>query len=176
MTGKIFSSSPKPRIAFLPGNYKTVADAWSHGLNEKYWRHGLVFNQGNGHNVTRNRVRERLSFIACRLLRNIFGNRYRDKGDVRFLGVEEGSKKSYNQHYHVLMAIDGDHGWDVRRVQQEIKTIDAMFLISHGWYGEKPAEIECGWELGNRYHSYTTKMLQRLLRTPSREDADWFLC
>ena len=46
----------------------------SQGFNEEFWRHGLVFNQGNEMNVTEYRVQERLRFITSRLLRKLYGN------------------------------------------------------------------------------------------------------
>ena len=169
-------NSPSLKSPFHPGRFvigeqaktipfASVEDAWSHGLNEHAWRHGLVFNAGNEMNVTPDRCRERLWFIGAQLLRKMFGNQYRKRGGVTFLAAQEGSRKSYNQHFHVLMMIDGNHGWDDERVAQEIKQIDSQFL----WRDEKPVKIDYDWQKENRYHSYTTKLLQR----PS--DTDWFM-
>src|SRR5262249_31096552 len=71
-------------LAFHNHQYRSVRDAWERGFNEMHWRLGLVFNLGNGMNVSENRVRERLRFIASKLLRTMYGNRYRGKATVRF--------------------------------------------------------------------------------------------
>jgi hypothetical protein len=63
----------------------------------KDWRWGLVFNQGNGMNVTEERVRERLRTIAGRLLRKMYGNHYRSRGNVRFIVFQHGSPKRHNR-------------------------------------------------------------------------------
>ena|SRR6476646_1476379 len=71
--------------AFYEQSYSSVADALSFGLNEQFWRWGLVFSQGNDWNVSENRVCERLRNIRSNLLREIFGNRHRGKGGIQFL-------------------------------------------------------------------------------------------
>jgi hypothetical protein len=89
------------KTAFHPGHYQNVKEAWSQAINENYWRHGLVISQGNEMNVSAERCRERLKFIASRLLRAMYGNKYRRKGHkVHFIVAGEGSKESYNLHYH----------------------------------------------------------------------------
>jgi hypothetical protein len=69
--------------AFHDRQYRSFKDACEHGFNESFWRWGLVFNQGNDMNVSADRVKARLRFIASKLLRKIYGNRHRDKATVR---------------------------------------------------------------------------------------------
>jgi hypothetical protein len=121
------NSAPEP---FHPGNYQTVKKAWAESINPNYWRHGLVINQGNGMNVSIERCQSRLKFIAYRLLRMIFGNKYKHKGNVKFIVAGEGSKKSYNTHYHVLMAVEGDHGWSGFRIKM---TVRAFIQVPVAW-------------------------------------------
>ena len=98
--------------AFHDKRYTSIKHAWECGLNEHFWRWGLVFNQGNEMNVTEHRVKDRLRVVASRLLRKIYGNRYRDKAKVRFLAFRHGVAESFNEHYHALMAIEGEpHEW-----------------------------------------------------------------
>jgi hypothetical protein len=155
---------------FHSENYKNLSDAWSHSLNENYWRHGIVINQGNLMNVSAERCRVRLNVIAGRLLREMFGNKYRQKGcKVHFLMASEGSKQSYNSHHHVLMAIVGDHSWSDWKIKMFVNSIDFLFCWTNGgWRGEKPCHVDYGWKEGNRYHSYSTKSIQR-------GSADWML-
>jgi hypothetical protein len=145
--------------AFYQKQYSSVFHAFSYGLNEQCWRWGLVFNQGNDWSVSQNRVQERLRYIRSNLLRAIFGNRYRGKGSIRFLVFKHGSLESFNQHWHVLMAIDGDRpDWDDLRVEMKIYNIVAQFIRSAK--SEKLVHIDREWREGNRYHSYVSRYAQ----------------
>jgi hypothetical protein len=148
--------------------FRSFKDAWEHGFNESFWRWGLVFNQGNDMNVSADRVKARLRFISSRLLRKIYGNRHRDKATVRFIVFEHGASKSFNRHYHVLMAIDGDPSdWSDFRIAMTIRAIDQEFVKQHSW--EKPAHVDWDWQKGNRYHSYTSRF------AVNRLDSEWFI-
>ncbi len=156
--------------AFLKQKYSSPKDVWKRGLNQEYWRWGLVFSQGHCMNVTEERVRERLRTISGRLLRKIYGNHYRARGRVRFLGFQHGVAKQHNQHFHVLMAIEGEaHGWLDWRVALQVQSIDR--LARTGAWNEKPVHIDFKWRNGNRYHSYTSRFLQFRNGT----DVNWFV-
>ena len=153
---------------FHPGRFVSIEDAWSQSINEDYWRHGLIISQGNGMNVSADRCRERLKFIASRLLRAIYGNKYKRLGHkVQFIVVaEEGWKKSHNTHqyhlhHHILMSVTGDHGWNDFDIRSAILKIDELFLKTHGWDWEKRIQVDCNWKKTNRYHSYSTDTIQR---------------
>jgi hypothetical protein len=108
--------------AFHPNRYSSVSEAFHYGLNEQFWRWGLVFSQGNELNVSANRVKERSRYMASKLLRRIYGNRYRDKALIRFLVFQHGSSESFNEHYHALMGFCGkQHNWsDFRGLPSQI--------------------------------------------------------
>jgi hypothetical protein len=143
-------------IAFYQKPYSSVAGALSSGFNEQVWRWGLVFNQGNDWSVSENRVRERLSNIRSNLLRTIFGNRHRGKGGVRFFAFKHGSLNSFDQHWHVLMAIEGSHSdWNDLRIAMKVQDIDGEFIRPHKW--EKLVQVDWKWREGNRYHSYVSR-------------------
>jgi hypothetical protein len=156
--------------AFLPGKYSCPEDVWKSGLNPNYWRWGLVFNQGNGMNVTEERIRERLRIIAARLLKKIYGNHYRDRGRVRFMAFQHGSEERYDQHFHVLMAIEGErHGWPDWRIALQVQSIDR--LSRSGAWNEKPVHVDFRWRNGNRYHSYDSRFLQ----SRNGAEVNWFV-
>jgi hypothetical protein len=145
--------------AFYRKRYSSVADAWSSGLTERFWRWGLVFNQGNQWSVSENRVRERLRYIRSNLLRAIFGNRHRGKGSIRFLVFKHGSLKSFDQHWHVLMAIEGTRpDWGDFRVAFKVGDIDRLFIRSAK--SEKLVFVDWEWQESNRYHSYVSRYVQ----------------
>ena len=129
--------------AFYHKPYASGADALSSGLNAQVWRWGLVFNQGNDWNVSENRVCERL----------------RGKGSIRFLVFKHGDLKSFNQHWHVLMAIDGSRpDWDDFRVEMKTLDIDREFIRPAK--SEKLVHVDREWREGNRYHSYVSRYAQ----------------
>lgn len=145
--------------AFHHRHYPSVAGAWSSGLNEQVWRWGLVFNQGNDWSVSENRVRERLRNIRSKLLRAIFGNRHRGKGSICFLVFKHGSLTSFDQHWHALMAIDGNRrNWGDFRVAFKVRDIDRQFIASAK--SEKLVHVDWEWREGNRYHSYVSRYVQ----------------
>jgi hypothetical protein len=143
-------------------HYTSVKDAWQNGLNPEYWRHGLVFSQGNEMNVTEHRVKDRLQFIRKRLLRAMFGNRYRDteQYDIHLIQVREGYSQSFNQHFHVLLHVEGRHNWSDFRIAAKVRFLDILFLKDHGWEDEKPVHVDYDWKHGNHYHAYTTKSIR----------------
>ena len=155
--------------AFLPGKYSRPEDVRKEGLNPEYWRWGLVFNQGNGMNVTEDRVRERLGIIAPRLLRKMYGNHWRGRGHVQFIVCQHGSKQGYDQHFHALMAIVGEpNGWSDFRVAMQVQAIDQRARAA---WNEKLVHIDWNWKYNNRYHSYTSRFLQ----FRGGDDANWFI-
>ncbi len=120
-------------------------------------------------NMSEERVRERLHVISTRLLRKVFGNHWRGKGRVRFLVFQHGSIERHDQHFHVLMAIEGDpHDRTDSDIATQIEHIDRL---NRSAWDEKLVHVDCEWHKGNRYPSYSSRFLQ--LR--GGEDANWFL-
>jgi hypothetical protein len=118
------TSNDLKRGAFQPGKYATVADAWRH-LDEEYWRIGLTINLGNGMNVSGEEAKRRLNYIRLHLLRAMFGNNFRrQNAKINFLVFGQGSRLCFNQHYHALMAIEGDHNWSDQRIATVISGIE----------------------------------------------------
>src|SRR3984957_21254315 len=94
------------QAAFLDYKGTTVADVWRHAPNPKYWRHGITISQGLGWSVSEAEATRRLNYIRVRLLKAMFGNNFRRKGaKIKFLVYEQGSRATFNQHHHALMAI-----------------------------------------------------------------------
>jgi hypothetical protein len=119
-------------------------------------------------NVSEDRLKERLRFIASKLLRKIYGNRYRGKAKVRFAVFQHGHRKSFNQHYHVLMAIEGEpNDWSDFRIATAIRRIDQELVKGHRW--EKPVHVDWNWQKGNRYHAYGSRF------AVNRFDGEWFI-
>jgi hypothetical protein len=155
--------NPTPKRAW------TVEEAWQHGLNENFWRWGLVFNQGNDMNVSRERVKDRLNFILSRLLRKMYGNRFRDKAVARAIIFEHGASASFNRHYHALVGIEAKQvPWSDFRVRLAIAKLDSEFV--RGSRSEKIVHVDSGWEKGNRYHSYVSRYVQN-----HNGRGDWFV-
>jgi hypothetical protein len=154
--------------AFHSHQYRSVRDAWERGFNEEFWRWGLVFNQGNEMNVSEDRVKERLRYIKSKLLREIYGNRYRGRARVWFAVFQHGVRQSFDQHYHALMAIDGESNeWSDSRIAMTIRRIDHELVRGHRW--EKPVHVDCDWYKGNRYHRYVSRF------AANRLDGEWFI-
>ena len=85
----------------------------------------------------------------------MFGNNFRRKGaEIKFLVFEQGSRATFNQHYHALMAIEGDHNWSDERIAQAIMEIDRNRSKRH-W--EKDVHVDFDWIEGNRFHSYVAR-------------------
>jgi len=156
-------------VAFHQHRYFSVKEALRHSWDERVWRWGLTFNQGNRMNVSEERARERLRVIAGRLLFKMYGKYYRKKARVRFFVFTHGSKEAHNQHFHALMAIIGeDHQWPDWRIAQTIQSIDLLFICENRW--EKPVHVDFDWKKGNRYHSYVGRFTQN---APCADD--WFV-
>jgi hypothetical protein len=82
----------------------SISDAWQHGLNPEYWRHGITISQGLGWSVSEAEAIRRLNYIRVHLLKAMFGNNFRREGaKVKFLVFEQGSRATFDQHYHALM-------------------------------------------------------------------------
>jgi hypothetical protein len=107
--------------------FKTTSEVFREGLNEEYWAWGLVLSQGNAMDISIERARERLLVIKVRLLKRIFGNKWRDKGELHFIVFQHGSRNSADRHFHILMGIEGDHDWSSLRIASEIQSIDEQF-------------------------------------------------
>jgi hypothetical protein len=138
--------------------YGSVAEAFKYGFNPEFWRFGLVFNLGNGMNVSKYRVQERLRYMSGRLLRQIYGNKYRDKAKIRFFGFAHGSPKAFDEHYHVLMGFEGiPNNWSDFRIHFKLRDLDAKIKKQH----EKLVWVDYDWTNGNRYHSYVSRFEQR---------------
>jgi hypothetical protein len=145
--------------AFLPGKYKTVREFWDGGLNPDFWTHGIVISQGNGMSVSPRQAAQRLNSIGRPLLREIFGNHWRDKANITFLVFQHGGYETYNQHFHALIHIDGEHNWSNFRIAMRIKSIDFMrhMLPEEAAAWEKKLHVDWNWTNENRYHGYVSR-------------------
>jgi hypothetical protein len=110
--------------AFCDSKSASIADVWRYGLNPEYWRHGITINQGLGWSVSEVEATKRLNYIRVRLGKALFGNNFRKRAKFTFLMFKQGSREGFNQHYHVLMAVRGDHNWsDEQIAEQSVKLI-----------------------------------------------------
>jgi hypothetical protein len=143
---------------FFEGRYKSIRDCFSKAFNPNFWRHGLVISQGNDWNVSYHRAKNRLKFVGQRLLRAIFGNRWREKARAYFFLCKHGKRESFNVHWHAMLGIEligsAIMRWSDEKIAVEIAKIDQEFC---GHRSEKHVHVDCLWENGNRYHSYITR-------------------
>jgi hypothetical protein len=141
--------------AFCDYKGASIADVWRHGLNPEYWRHGITINQGLGWSVSEVKAIKRLNYIRVHLLKAMFGNNFRRKSaKIIFLTFKQGSHRGYNQHYHALMAVEGDHNWSDREIAEAIGEIECNRAKRH-W--EKGVHVDWDWIKDNRFHSYVAR-------------------
>jgi hypothetical protein len=154
MTNLATSDDPKLR-AFRDRKSASVSDAWRHELNPEYWRHCITINQGLGWSVSADEATKRLNYICVRLLKAMFGNNFRRKhAEIVFLTFKQDSHEGFNQHFHALMAIEGDHEWSDQQIAEAICEIDRKRSKRH-W--EKEVHVDWEWVNGNRFHSYVAR-------------------
>ena len=89
-----------------------------------------------------------------------------------YLVFRQGTKKSYNVHYHALMAIVGNHDWSDEAVEMAIQAIEKN-RTKESW--EKEAKVDCRWRKGNAMHSYCSREVQLAGKTADLEVGDWFV-
>jgi hypothetical protein len=141
--------------AFRDYKSASIADAWRYGLNPEYWTHCITISQGLGWSVSEEQATRRLNYIGVRLLKAMFGNNFRRKrAKIRFLTFKQGSRASFNQHFHALMTIEGDHNWSDQKIAEAISEIDCKRSKRH-W--EKIVHVDFDWKDGNRFHSYVAR-------------------
>jgi hypothetical protein len=146
---QISNTQPEP---FHHKTWTSVDEAWADGLNEEYWRWGITISQGLGWNVSEETLMNRLNYIRCGLGRALFGNNWRRRAcRISFLVFRHGSMQSFDQHFHAVMAIEGDHGWSDEQVAKEITAIE---LKRKRFHWEKLAYVDFDWREGNRFHKY----------------------
>lgn len=149
----------EPISAFRAGKYETVRELWQHGLNELYWTHGIVISQGNRMCVSNAEAIRRMNSIKRHLLRQMFGNHYRNSAKIEFLMFQHGSYETEDQHFHALMHIEGNHNWSHFRIAMTINSIEFMRHVRNKtkqpW--EKKAHVDWGWTNENRYHGYVSR-------------------
>jgi hypothetical protein len=140
--------------AFCDSKSASIADVWRYGLNPEYWRHGITINQGLGWSVSEVEATKRLNYIRVRLGKALFGNNFRKRAKFTFLMFKQGSREGFNQHYHVLMAVRGDHNWSDEQIAEAICEIDCN-RSKRRW--EKDVYVDFDWKNGNRFHSYVAR-------------------
>jgi hypothetical protein len=134
--------------------YGSIKEAWG-GLNSYKWRFGITINQGLGWNVSQKEAQRRLNYIRVRLLRAMFGNNFaRKRAAIKFMVFRQGSWESGNQHWHALMAVEGDHDWSDAKIAIAIEGIEGS-RSKKRW--EKDAYVDCEWNRGNRFHRYLAR-------------------
>jgi hypothetical protein len=154
MIPNLATSDDSKLRAFRDCKSASVRDAWQR-LDPEYWRHGLTISQGLGWSVSGDQATRRLIYIRVRLLKAMFGNNFRRKSaKIKFLVFRQGSRKRFNQHFHVLMAIEGDHGWSDQKIAEAIYAIDRKRSKRH-W--EKDVHVDWDWIKGSRFHSYVAR-------------------
>lgn len=84
----------------------------------------------------------------------------------------QGTKKSYNVHYHVLMAIVGKHDWSDEAVEMAIQSIEKN-RTKESW--EKEAKVDCRWRKGNAMHSYCSREVHLGGKTAHVQVGDQFV-
>jgi hypothetical protein len=140
--------------------FQSIKDAFQHGFNEHFWRHGIVISQGNGMSISKEEAVRRLSTIRRHLGRAMFGNLWRQVGLIRFVLFQHGSRESDNLHFHALLGIGGEHNWSDFRIAMEILSIEnERRRTAKPW--EKPAHVDWNWDHGNRYHSYVSRFANK---------------
>ena len=132
----------------------SIAEAWQHGFNPEYWRHGITVSQGLGWSVSEAETTRRLNYIRVRLLKAMFGNNFRKRAKIIFLIFKQGSRATSDQHYHALMAIEGDHNWSDEQIAKATVEIDRN-RSKRRW--EKDVYVDYDWKNGNRFHSYVVR-------------------
>jgi hypothetical protein len=142
--------------------FLSVKDAFKHGLNERYWRHGITLSQGNGWNVSKASVKDRLSFVRSRLLRVLFGNNWRRKGWINFMVFKHGSETSYDEHYHALMGIEGKHEQSDPFIAETIELIETQHteLDPASCFKRYQKPLHVDWlKDSNDFHDYVARHL-----------------
>ena len=153
---------PKMTTPFHQKRFQSVTDAYQHGFNEHYWRHGIVISQGNRMSVSLDDALRRFDKIRRYLSRKMFGNGWRKKGKINMVIFQHGSRDTCDAHFHGLLGIEGDHGWSVFRIAMTIRSRELMLKMRQrtlGW--EKMAHVDWNWEKGNRYHSYISRFANK---------------
>jgi hypothetical protein len=169
--------------AFKDGHVQFLPSAWN-GLNEKYWTHGLTISAGRDWNVSEQRARDRLTFLALRLKRKIWGNNRQKQRKIELLvfkhskpkrlkhslakrhgkgpgkrsdpsGDTAGSAKLVGVHWHALMAIKGKHGWSNQQITDAINEIERNSKMRLP--SEKTLYVDFDWEKDNAVHRYIAR-------------------
>ncbi len=142
--------------AFLPEIVcRSIKEGWK-TLNASYWKFGLVISQGNHWNVSFQRFCERIKNIRIRVMRSLFGNRWRDRGSMVILYFKHGRKECFNEHYHTLVSIEGKHNRTDEQVAELVREADLLELKLK----EKPVHVDDDWEKENAYHEYVSRYAQ----------------
>ena len=137
---------------------RIYAEILARSINITYWRFGITINQGNDMSVSAENAHRILNYIRVRLLKAIFGNNYRRKGaEIHFMQFTQGSRDKGNQHFHVLMGIEGNHDWSDQKIADTINEIERN-RPKRTW--EKAAHVDWDWEKGNAFHRYVAREMK----------------
>ena len=154
MTNSATSDDPKLR-AFRDCKSASVRDAWRRIESRvlEAWHHDQ---SGVGlERLGSETQQDALTIFACGLLKAMFGNNFRRKSaEIIFLRFKQGSREGFNQHFHALMAIEGDHDWSDQQIAEAICEIDRKRSKRH-W--EKDVHVDWNWINDNRFHSYVAR-------------------
>jgi hypothetical protein len=138
---------------------KAISRVFGSDLNGRYWRHCITLNLGNGMSISEEEAKRRLNYLRVQLLKAMFGNSWRRKGGkIAFLVFKQGSRERENQHFHVLMAIEGKHNWSDFRIAMKIRSIE-LWRPRKRW--EKPAHVDWDWKKGNVFMAYVSRETPR---------------
>jgi hypothetical protein len=68
------------------------------------------------------------------------------------LRTSTGKQDRVGEHYHAVMAVEGNHGWSDQEIADTINEIEAA--RPKEWRGEKAVHVDWDWKSGNKFHDY----------------------
>jgi hypothetical protein len=74
------------------------------------------------------------------------------------LRTSTGKQGRFGEHYHAVMAVEGNHGWSDQEVADAIYEIEAD--RTKEWRGEKRVHVDWNWKNGNAFHSYVGREVE----------------
>jgi hypothetical protein len=64
----------------------------------------------------------------------------------------KGRHDGVSEHWHALMAVEGQHGWSDKMIADAINEIEGNRKLEHDW--EKAIHVDWNWRDKNQFHSY----------------------
>jgi hypothetical protein len=76
------------------------------------------------------------------------------QGQDHVLAFKQGTPEHGNQHFHILMAIEGEHGWSDFRIAMKIRSIE-LWRPRKRW--EKDAHVDWEWKNASAFMAYVSR-------------------